>query len=83
VTDHRAAVGRAKVERPDDVALALDAFDDKIAPSGPAPRRRRLRPVDLGLAANEDLGQEPVGLAPGLEDRLAGGILEDLGDGLQ
>ena len=76
----RPAVLRLEVERRDDVALAHLAIDDERPVAVPAAGSGGLRCVDLGLAAREDLGEEPVRLGPGGDDLVGRGVAEHVLD---
>src|SRR3546814_17702160 len=61
----RAAVGGAQYEGVDHAALARYRLDAEIAPAVPASGRRVLLAIDPSLACDQDVGEEPVSLAPG------------------
>jgi hypothetical protein len=64
VAHHRAAILRTQDEKGDDVAFPLLALDDEVAPSVPTVGRRYGVVVDLLFAADQDIGEKPVGLSP-------------------
>ena len=74
----RAAVGRLEIERRDDLAFGSDAIDHEPSIPVPAAVGRRLLGVDLRLAGDEDIGQEPVGLGPGGGHLLGDGFAQDV-----
>ena len=83
VAHHRAAILRAQDEGGDDVAFPLLALDDEVAPSVPAAGGCRGFVVDLLFAADQDIGEEPVGFTPGGQDFIGRGIAQDILDGAQ
>src|SRR3546814_9460783 len=72
----RAAVGGAQDEGFDHAALARYRLDAEIAPAVPASGRRFLLAIDPSLACDQDVGEEPVSLAPGRKNFIGSGVAE-------
>ena len=80
VTQHWAAVSWDQHERADRLAFRGDALDHEVAPAVPSTGLGRLIPVDRRLAADQQLRQEPVRLAPGRDDLRGRGLAEHIAD---
>ncbi|MNL32684.1 hypothetical protein D3C87_1545500 [compost metagenome] len=83
VPQHRAAIDGTQDKGGDDRALGTDLCDLEGAPAAPAALGRGQILINAGLARDQDVGQEPVGLAPGVQDFLGRRLAQDMGDGAE
>src|SRR3546814_9498302 len=67
---------RSQDEGFDHAALARYRLDAEIAPAVPASGRRFLLAIDPSLACDQDVGEEPVSLAPGRKNFIGSGVAE-------
>jgi hypothetical protein len=84
VRDHRLRRPcRPQHERGDHRALADLLGDHEVAPAGPAAVDGLDLGPDRGFAIDQDVGQEPVGLAPGGQDLVGRGVAQHVLDRAQ
>jgi hypothetical protein len=83
VAHHRAVIPRAQDEGGDDIAFPLLTLDDEVAPSVPATRGCCGFTINLLFAADQNIGEEPVGLTPGGQDFIGRRLAQDILDGAQ
>ncbi|MNS50863.1 hypothetical protein D3C72_835220 [compost metagenome] len=83
VAQNRTAVLGLEHEGGDDRAFGANLDHFKGAPAVPAALGCRQALIERCFAGDQDVGQEPVGLAPGRHDLFGRRIPQDVGDGAQ
>ncbi|MNE42972.1 hypothetical protein D3C80_1371240 [compost metagenome] len=77
---HLATVGRAKNEGRDDLTLGQLFRDSELAPAVPTTTLAFDGIAQVGFATPQDVGQEPIGFAPGIENFRGGRLTENIAD---